>query len=301
MGKEPVIQRRNHGATPHSPTAEPAERAATAPAAAGPTQGNESEKSPCASAQVPPHSAINRFRKDELPAAHAGNRLVVMPVAPDRVHIYWELDPAAFATDKAGGTRPDSGQQVILRLHHAGGTGREKNASPRFFDLNVAQETRKCYVSLPEPEQTVRAELGVRTEGGRFCPFLKSNRLITPALHPAPQADAAKPNAAEAATRAQNMAQSAPQGPGEIQARHSRVSVLVPEEIVRRRIAEFYALLYKPHPPHVDAASLPPDSAGPRPDQTAVDLTELSEQRLALGTVSSMVDSSPTPALSNDP
>lgn len=191
MGKEPVIRKQNSGGTPPGTPMKLMQEATTAKPA---RQEQSSKPEPAAVATSEAHPPVLSAAEDKWPAAYGENRVVVMPVTPDRVHSYWEIDHAALKKGQSTATGDQPRWRIILRVQHAAASGPAGPSSSDVFDVEVAPAAKKCYISLPEPEQSVVVELGVQTEDGRFLPLAKSNRVTTPALLPAAETSEPQPH-----------------------------------------------------------------------------------------------------------
>ncbi len=101
-------------------------------------------------------------RHKERAASRSGT-LVLLPVAPSLLHVYWRLG--------GQGEAGESGRPLWLRFHE----GSEGSAA-----LVRAAEgpSGKCYVTLP-PDREYRAEAGWLDEGGHFRRLAQSNLVKT--------------------------------------------------------------------------------------------------------------------------
>ena len=111
-----------------------------------------------------------------LPAGYGKTRIVLLPVDPYLVHVYWEVSGSGTgfvkALVEAGALRP----QAILRFHDVtampvGGVRAEGS-----FDVEVGIESRNWYVRLLSPEKSYVVDLGFRGRDGSFHRIARSNR-----------------------------------------------------------------------------------------------------------------------------
>ncbi len=125
-----------------------------------------------------------------LPEAYEETLLVLLPVDPYLVHLYWEVssDAAGFVQFlvEEGALRP----QALLRFHDVtalppGGVRPEGS-----FDVEVDIRSRNWYVHLLDPERTYIVDLGFRGADGRFHRIVRSNRAETPRAWPCGEAGA---------------------------------------------------------------------------------------------------------------
>ena len=119
-----------------------------------------------------------------VPTGYGKTRIVLLPVDPYLVHVYWEVSGSGTrfvqALIEAGALRP----QAVLRFHDVtampvGGVRAEGS-----FDVDVDVESRNWYVRLLSPEKSYVVDLGFRGEDGRFHRISRSNRGRTPRAWP---------------------------------------------------------------------------------------------------------------------
>ncbi len=123
-----------------------------------------------------------------LPAGYGETRIVLLPIDPYLVHLYWEVSGSGTAFVKAlvevGALR----SQAILRFHDVtampvGGVRAEGS-----FDVEVDIESRNWYVRLLSPEKSYVVDLGFRGRDGSFHRIARSNRGETPRAWPCAEA-----------------------------------------------------------------------------------------------------------------
>jgi hypothetical protein len=119
-----------------------------------------------------------------LPSGYGKTRIVLLPVDPYLVHVYWEVSGSGTGFVKAlvdaGALRP----QAALRFHDVtampvGGVRAEGS-----FDVEVDIESRNWYVRLLNPEKSYVVDLGFRGRDARFHRIARSNRGETPRAWP---------------------------------------------------------------------------------------------------------------------
>lgn len=123
-----------------------------------------------------------------LPAGYGETRIVLLPIDPYLVHVYWEVSDKGTAFVKAlvevGALR----SQAILRFHDVTampvGSVRAKGS----FDVEVDMESRNWYVRLLSPEKSYVVDLGFRGRDGSFHRIARSNRGETPRDWPCAEA-----------------------------------------------------------------------------------------------------------------
>ncbi|RLD16060.1 MAG: hypothetical protein DRI36_06225 [Caldiserica bacterium] len=94
----------------------------------------------------------------EIPERYKKEYLVLLPVNPDKIFAYWELEKERHG-------------EGVLRVYYRGG----KN----YFDVDVDTGSFKWYVDVPYDGEEYFAELGIR-DRGRFFPVLRSNIIKVP-------------------------------------------------------------------------------------------------------------------------
>ncbi|HTY37315.1 MAG TPA: DUF4912 domain-containing protein [Bacteroidota bacterium] len=107
-------------------------------------------------------------------------KLVLLPVDPYLIHAYWVISPDSLVEAELMLTKDHKRAYPILRFHdltHVVFDGSNAHGS---FDVRVDLEAHNWYVHLWSPEKSYCADLGLRTEGGRFFPLARSNVAVTP-------------------------------------------------------------------------------------------------------------------------
>ncbi len=119
-----------------------------------------------------------------LPAAYGETRVVLLPVDPYVVHVYWEVSGSGMGLVKAlveeGSLRP----QAVLRFHDVTALPVGGVRAAGSFDVEVDIESRNWYVRLLSPERSYVVDLGFRGRDGRFHRIARSNRAETPRAWP---------------------------------------------------------------------------------------------------------------------
>src|ERR1700722_11870342 len=83
----------------------------------------------------------------DLPASYGRNRLVLLPVDPYLIHVYWDLSSTA---------PPGAGVRPVLRFHESS-PGIQQT---RPFDVEVDFSTSSWYVNLWSADKLYYAALG---------------------------------------------------------------------------------------------------------------------------------------------
>jgi hypothetical protein len=123
-----------------------------------------------------------------LPDGYGETRVVLIPVDPYVVHVYWELSGSDKRWVKRLLASESSHLRAVLRFHdvtalpvggfHAAGS----------FDVEIRIESCNWYVRLLSPEKSYIVDLGLRGRGGRFHRIALSNRAGTPRAWPCEEA-----------------------------------------------------------------------------------------------------------------
>ena len=110
--------------------------------------------------------------------------VVLLPVDPSLIHAYWILSPENVATARLPLGKGYERAEAVLRFHanHLSSAG---SNGLRSFDVRVDLDAPNWYVHLWTPDKSYYAELGLRSEDGRFFPFARSNVVEMPRVGPA--------------------------------------------------------------------------------------------------------------------
>jgi len=123
-----------------------------------------------------------------LPDGYGETRIVLLPVDPYLVHVYWELSGGEKMRVRRLLEDDPSRFKAVLRFHDV--TGLQVGGFHRAgsFDVDVRMEPGNWYVRLLSPEKTYIVDLGLRGSDGRFHPIVRSNRAGTPRAWPCEEA-----------------------------------------------------------------------------------------------------------------
>jgi hypothetical protein len=124
----------------------------------------------------------------ELPRAYGKTRIVLLPVDPYLVHLYWEISEEGMGFVRAlvetGALRP----RAVVRFHDVTAMPVGGVRASDSFDVEVDLEARNWYVRLLSPEKAYVVDLGFRGTDGRFHRIARSNRGETPRAWPCGEA-----------------------------------------------------------------------------------------------------------------
>ena len=122
-----------------------------------------------------------------IPGSSGESRVVLLPVEPYMIHVYWDVNPVELEKVKHQINEEYAQSQAILRCHDITNTifdGTNANGS---FDMHIDLLSKCWYVHLGSPEKSYFIELGFKTEDGRFYPIARSNIADIPPAWPAPE------------------------------------------------------------------------------------------------------------------
>lgn len=121
----------------------------------------------------------------ELPGTYGETKIVLVPVHPFLVHVYWDLGPDHFREilNRQRRARGRKSSRPTLRFYDATGSGDSEGGTPGDFDVDVNLDAMNWYVHLWKPARSYIVELGLKTAQGEFIPIARSNGArVAPAL-----------------------------------------------------------------------------------------------------------------------
>jgi len=123
-----------------------------------------------------------------LPDGYGENRVVLLPVDPYLVHVYWELSESEKKRVRRLLADDPSRFKDVLRFHDVTGLPVGGFHGAGTFDVDIRIEAGNWYIRLLSPERTYVVDLGLRGRDGRFDPIVRSNRAGTPRAWPCEEA-----------------------------------------------------------------------------------------------------------------
>ena len=140
--------------------------------------------------------------EEALPQFYEPTRVVLLPVDPYLVFVYWELaaDERERAEERLQGANPPA--RPVLRFH-------EVTNAHAPFDVDIELAAGNWYVHLWSPEQSYCAELGLKEEDGGFISLARSNIAHTPRAGPSARVEERYVSAAAVEERHQGAPQRA--------------------------------------------------------------------------------------------
>ncbi len=116
-------------------------------------------------------------------------RVVLLPVDPYLVHVYWEVNSKEI--DRARYLMDDTyeSSQALLRFYDITDVFFDGTNANSSFDVKIDLESKNWYVRLLVPGKSYVVELGLRTTDGGFFLLARSNTADTPRAWPVPKAN----------------------------------------------------------------------------------------------------------------
>lgn len=125
----------------------------------------------------------------DLPASYGVTRVILLPLEPHLVHVYWEISPGDMKKLRRLIATHSQAPEPILRFYditHVMYAGENVHGS---FDISIDLKAGNWYVHLWSAEKSYFVELGLRTSDGRFLPIARSNTAEVPSARPFPYSD----------------------------------------------------------------------------------------------------------------
>jgi len=123
----------------------------------------------------------------DLPDLYGKNRIVLLPVEPYMLHVYWDVTPVELEKAKHQINEEHAQSQVILRCYDITNTISDGTNANGSFDVHIDLLSKCWYVHLWSPEKSYFIEMGFKTEKGRFYPIARSNIADIPPAWPDPK------------------------------------------------------------------------------------------------------------------
>jgi hypothetical protein len=123
----------------------------------------------------------------DFPELYGPSRVVLIPVDPYLMHVYWEIDARDIET--AGNRLAGKSHQFqpILRVFDITNVIFDETKHCGCFDITIDLLAGKWYVHLLDPGRSYFVDLGIKTESGIFYPITRSNIVKTPRGFPQPE------------------------------------------------------------------------------------------------------------------
>lgn len=124
-----------------------------------------------------------------LPSSYDATRVVLLPVEPYLVTVYWELSPHDLKKVSRLSQTYARKANTILRFYDVTHSIHDNKNVASFFDISVDFKAGNWYVHLWSAEKLYFVELGIRTDSGRFFPIATSNTAEVPPALPSTHSD----------------------------------------------------------------------------------------------------------------
>jgi hypothetical protein len=111
----------------------------------------------------------------ELSVLSARTRVVLLPVNPYLVHVYWEVAPDNLKKIKKSLGRPGRRARPVLRFYDVTNIAFDGTNAQSWFDVEIDLQAVNWYVHLWSPDKTYCVDLGLRPKGGQFYRLARSN------------------------------------------------------------------------------------------------------------------------------
>lgn len=125
----------------------------------------------------------------EFPHFYEHPRVVLLPVNPYLVHVYWEVAPGDLKEIKKLLGRPALRAQPVLRFSDITCIIFDGTNVHSQFDVDIDLGAGNWYVHLWGPGKSYFVDLGLRTADGQFHPLARSNIAETPRAWPSGRAE----------------------------------------------------------------------------------------------------------------
>jgi hypothetical protein len=125
----------------------------------------------------------------EFPHFHENPRVVLLPVNPYLVHVYWEVAQDDLKEIKKLLGRPALRAQPVLRFSDVTCIIFDGTNAHSQFDVDIDLGAGNWYVHLWAPGKSYFVDLGLRTQDGQFHPLARSNIAETPRAWPSGKAE----------------------------------------------------------------------------------------------------------------
>lgn len=120
----------------------------------------------------------------DLTKSRDTTRIVLLAVDPQVIHAYWVMSSDNLKNAKLLLGKDHERAEAILRFYDITYIVFNGSNAHSSFDVPVDLRTGSRYVRLWTPEKSYCADLGLRTEDGRFFPLARSNVAETPRACP---------------------------------------------------------------------------------------------------------------------
>jgi hypothetical protein len=140
-------------------------------------------------AETPEAPAALECESEELPDIDEETKVVLLPVHPYLVHVYWGIGANDLEEIERISRRPGERAQPVLRFYDITHADFDGTSAPSWFDVEIDLRAGKWYVHLQSPAKSYCIDLGLRTEGSGFHGLARSNVAETPRAAPSDEVE----------------------------------------------------------------------------------------------------------------
>ncbi len=115
----------------------------------------------------------------KLPESYDQTRVVVLPIHPYLVHVYWEVAPGDVEKDRQRLPEADRAPQACLRFYDITYIDFDGTNAHGWFDVDIELGAENWYVELWSANKSYCVDLGLRSAAGDFLPLARSNIVQT--------------------------------------------------------------------------------------------------------------------------
>lgn len=115
-----------------------------------------------------------------LPDSYGKTSVFLMAVGPYSAHVIWDVDADDIKGLKQKGSSGQKECQPVIKFHDITGNVSDDKNTHTSFEVDINLEDKKSYISLPKAGRTYFAEVGFKTEDGRFFSIAESNSAEAP-------------------------------------------------------------------------------------------------------------------------
>jgi hypothetical protein len=128
-------------------------------------------------------AALER-ESEELPDIDEETKVVLLPVNPYLVHVYWGIAANDLKEIERVSTRAGRRAQPVLRFYDITHINFDGTNAHSWFDVEIDLRAGNWYIHLQSPGKSYCIDLGLRAEGGGFHRLARSNVAETPRAWP---------------------------------------------------------------------------------------------------------------------
>jgi hypothetical protein len=135
-------------------------------------------------AEAPETPAALECESEELPDIDEETKVVLLPVNPYLVHVYWGIRANDLKEIERVFRLLGQRAQPVLRFYDITHINFDGTNAHSWFDVEIDLRAWNWYVHLQSPGKSYCTDLGLRTEGGGFHRLARSNAAETPRAWP---------------------------------------------------------------------------------------------------------------------